>query len=90
MRTIHHMDGLRIGGFNVNSIRYADDTTIVVDSEEQLQNFITVIADESRKFGLEVNKRKAFCMANSKKSVSPKCKLDINGMKIKQAENSKI
>ena len=50
MRKISHMDGLRIGGLNVNNIRYADDTAIVADSEEQLQNLITVIADESRKF----------------------------------------
>ena len=34
MRKISHMDGVRIGGLNVNNIRYADDTTIVVDSEE--------------------------------------------------------
>jgi len=87
MRKISHMGGLRIGGLNVNNIRYADDTAIVADSEEQLQNLITVIADESRKFGLETNKRKTFCMTISKKSVSPKCNLDIDGIKIKQVEN---
>ena len=87
MRKISHMDGLRMGGLNVHNIRYADDTAIVADSEEQLQNLITVIADESRKFGLEINKRKTFCMTISKKRVSPKCKLDIDGIKIKQVEN---
>ena len=69
MRKISHIDGLSIGGLNVNNIRYADDTAIVADSEEQLQSLITVIADESRKFGLEINKRKTFCMTISKKSV---------------------
>ena len=83
MRKIGHMDGLRIGGLNVNNIRHADDTAIVADSEEQLQNLITVIADESRKFGLEINKKKTFCVTISKKSVSPKCNLDIDGIKIK-------
>ena len=86
MKKISHIDGLRIGGLNVNNIRYADDTAIVADSEEQLQNLITVIADESRKFGLEINIRKTFCMTISKKSVSPMCSLDIDGIKIKQAE----
>ena len=80
MRKINHMDGVRIGGINANNIRYADDTVIVADSEEQLQNPTTLIADESRKFGLEINKRKAFCMPISKKNVSPKCKLEIDGI----------
>ena len=71
-RKINHMDGVRIGGINVNNIRYADDTAIVADSEEQLQYLTTLIADESRKFGLKINKRKTFCMTISKKNVSPK------------------
>ena len=73
MRKIDHMDGVRIGGINVNNIRYADDTAIVADSEEQLQNLITLIADESRKFGLEIKERRTFCMTASKKNVSGKC-----------------
>ena len=62
MRKINHMDGVKLGGLNVNNIRYADDTAIVADSEEQLQNLIDVITEESRKFGLEINKRKTFSM----------------------------
>ena len=42
-REISPMDGLRMGGLNLNNIRYADDTAIVADSEEQLQNLITVM-----------------------------------------------
>ena len=38
---------------------------------------------ESRTFGLEINKRKIFCMTISKKNVSPKCKLEIDGIEIK-------
>ena len=71
---------------NVNNIRYAADTAIVADSEEQLQNLSTVIADKSRKFGLAINKRKNFCMTVSKKNLSPKCKLDIDGTEIKQVD----
>ena len=52
MRKINHMDGLILGGKNVNNIRYADDTAIDAVSEEQLENLITLIADESRKFRL--------------------------------------
>ena len=84
MRKINHIDGVRIGGINVNNIQYADDTAIVADSEEQLKNLTTLIADEGRKFGLEINKRKTFCVTVSKKNVSPKCKLEIDGTEIKQ------
>ena len=76
IRKINHMDRVRRGGINENNIRYADDTAIVADSEK-LQNRISVIADESRKFGLQINKRKAFCMTVSRKNVSPKCNLEI-------------
>lgn len=55
MRKISHMDGVKMGGFNVNNIRYGDDTAIVADSE-QLQNLMDAIAGESRTFGLEISK----------------------------------
>ena len=85
-RKVNHMDGVNLGGCNVNNIRYADDTAIVADSEEQLQNLIDIIAEESRKFGLEINKRKTFSMTISKKNTSPKCKIEIDGIEIKQVE----
>lgn len=81
------MDGVKMGGFNVNNIRYGDDTAIVADSEEKLQNLMDVIAEERRKFGLEINKRKTFSMTISKKKTSPKCKIEIDGIGIKQVEN---
>ena len=73
MRKINHMGEVRIGGLNANNIRYVDDTAIVADSEEQVQYLISVIADESRKFGLEIDNIKTFCMSILKKNVSPKC-----------------
>ena len=84
MRKINNMDEVKLGGLNVNNIRYADDTAIVADSEEQLHNLIDVITEESRKFGLEISKRKTFSITISKKNVSPKCKIEIDGIEIKQ------
>ena len=83
MRKINHMDGVKLGGLNVNNIGYADDTAIVADSEEQLQNLIDAITEESRKFSLEINKRKTFSMNISKRNASPKCKIEIE---IKQVD----
>ncbi|XP_063597236.1 uncharacterized protein LOC134773920 [Penaeus indicus] len=62
------MDGVKVGVLNVNNIRHADDTAIVADSEEQLQNLLNVIADGSRKFGLDTNKRMTFSMTISKEN----------------------
>ena len=49
-----------------------------------MHNLIDVITEESRKFGLEINKRKTFSITISKKNVSPKCKIEIDGIEIKQ------
>ena len=58
----------------------------VTDSEEHLQILIDVIAEESRKFGPEINKRKTLSMTISKKNASPKCKIKFDGIESKQAE----
>ena len=45
-----------------------------------------VIVEESRKFGLEINKSKTFSMTISKKNTNPKCKIEIDEIEIKQVE----
>ena len=47
---------------------------------------IDVITEESRKFGLEINKRNTFGVTISKKNASPKCKIEIDGIVTKQVE----
>ncbi len=86
MRKIKHMDGVKIGGFNINNIRYADDTAIITDSEQKLQTLMNKLVKESRNFGLEINRSKTFSMVISKKSQNPKCKIKIDGTQIKQVE----
>ena len=86
MRKINHTEGVKIGGLNVNNIRHTDDTAIITDAEEQLQNLINVIATESRKFGLEIEKGKTFSMTISKKSISPMCSIEIDRIAIKQVD----
>ena len=47
MRELDGMDGFRIGGTVVNNLRYADDTVIIAESEEQLQHLINVVVTKS-------------------------------------------
>ena len=47
--------GIKIAGRNINHIRYADDTTLMAESEEELKSFLMKVKEESEKVGLKVN-----------------------------------
>ena len=54
--------GIQISGRNINSLRYADDTTLVAESEEELKSFLVKVKEESIKFGLKLNIQKTKIM----------------------------
>ena len=56
--------GIKIAGRNINNLRYADDTTLMVESEEQLKNLLMKVKEESEKVGLKLNIQKAKIMAS--------------------------
>ena len=62
MRELDNMDGFRICGTVVNNLRYADDTMIIAESEEQLQRLINVVVTKSGEKGLYLNSAKSFAM----------------------------
>ena len=45
--------GIKIAGRNINNLRYADDTTLTAESEEELKSLLTKVKDESEKVGLK-------------------------------------
>ena len=47
--------GIKIAGRNINNLRYADDTTLMVESEEELKSLWMKVKEESRKAGLKLN-----------------------------------
>ena len=53
-----------IAGRNINNLRYADDTTLMADSEEKLKNLLMKVKEESEKFGLKLNIQKTKIMAS--------------------------
>jgi len=55
--------GLKIAGRNINKLRYADDTTILAESEEELKSLLMKVKEESENFGLKLNIQKAKIMA---------------------------
>ena len=57
--------GIKIAGRNINSLRYADDTTLMAESEEELKSLLVKVKEESEKVGLKLNILKTKIMASS-------------------------
>ena len=56
--------GIKIAGRNVNNLRYADDTTLMAESKEELKNLLMKMKEESKKAGLKLNIQKTKIMAS--------------------------
>ena len=56
--------GIKIAGRNINNLRYADDTTLVAESEEELKSLLMKVKEESEKGGLKLNIQKTKIMAS--------------------------
>ena len=57
--------GIKIAGKNINNLRYADDTTLMAESEEELKSLLMKVKEESEKVGLMLNIQKTKIMASS-------------------------
>ena len=57
-------DGIKIPGRNINNLRYADDTTLMADSEEELKSLLMKVKEESEKAGLKLNIQKTKVMSS--------------------------
>ena len=56
--------GIKIAGRNINNLRYADDTTLMAESEEELKSFLMKVKKESEKVGLKLNIQKTKMMTS--------------------------
>ena len=66
--------GIKIAGRNINNLRYADDTTLMAESEEELKSLLMKVKEESEKLGLNLNIQKTKIMASG-----PITSCQING-----------
>ena len=57
--------GIKIAGRNINNLRYADDTTLMAESEEELKSLFMKVKEESEKAGLKLDIQKSNIMASS-------------------------
>ena len=71
--------GIKIAGRNINNLRYADDTTLMAESDEELRNLLMKVKEESEKVGLKLNIQKTKIMASG-----PITSWQIDGKTVKQ------
>ena len=82
--------GIKIAGKNINNLRYADDTTLLPESEEELKSLLMKVKEESKKVGVKINIQKTKTMA-----CDPITSWQIDGAKVETVadfilEGSKI
>ena len=58
--------GIKIAGRNINNLRYADDTTLMAESEEELKSLLMLVEEESEKAALKLNIQKVKSMASGR------------------------
>ena len=78
-RQIDELPGVKIGGRNINNLRYADDTVLLAETEEDIQKIVDQVKRESESFGLLMNAKKTKTMVFSKSSNPPNTRIHIEG-----------
>ena len=89
LRNLDESEGLKANGENLNNLRYADGTSLLAGSEEDIQRFLNIVVEESEKLGLSLNVKKTECMVVYKKKNNPECKLFSKGEQIRQVQKFK-
>ena len=74
--------GIKIAGRNINNLRYADDTTLMAQSEEELKSLLMKVKEESEKVGLKLNIQKMKIMA-----FGPISSWEIDGETVEMCQN---
>ena len=74
--------GIQIAGRNISNLRYADDTTLMAESEEELKSLLMKVKEESEKVGLKLNIQKMNIMANRWGNSGNSGRLYFGGSKI--------
>lgn len=83
-RVLNEVDGVKVGGFNITDLRYADDTALLAENETKLQEIITKVNEEGERMGMKINARKTKTMVISRKNITPKTRITVDGIELEQ------
>ena len=84
------MEGVNVGGHNINNLRYANDTALLTLDKQKLQNLLTTVNDKGKLYGMEINVKKTKSMVPSKKQETPKVSINLDGTAIEQVKKWSI
>ena len=85
-KSIEGMPGINISGNIVNNLRYADDTVLIADNEQDLQNIVDTIHRQSKEFGLDMNVKKTKAMVISRNAEIPRVSITVNNNLLEQVK----
>ena len=77
-RQSNDLPGITIHGLNINNLRYADDTALIADDNDKLQDIVTKVQTESSKAGLEMNIKKTKTMLIARDTENKKVEIKVN------------
>ena len=89
LRNIEGRPGIGIGGVNINNLRYADDILLIAGTEEELQDLVSTINEESGNMGLSLNIKKTERTVISRKKDLLTCDTELNHKALEQVHNFK-
>ena len=80
------MEGVNVGGHNINNLRYVDDTSLLALEEQKLQKLLITVNDKGKLYCMEINVKKTKSMVASKKQETPKVSIYLDGTTIEQVK----
>lgn len=86
-RHITNKKGIKIGGIPINNLRYADDTVLLAENEEDLQDIVNEINQVGLTYGMKINAKKTKTMVISRNSPPPQVEITIDTSNIEQLQN---
>ena len=87
MDALEDLEGISIGGRNVNNIRYADDTVLIADSEKKLRALVNKLKDECESNGLRINVDKTNTLTVTKIKEKVNVTIKVGDTELKQVES---
>ena len=85
-RQSNDLPGITIHGLNINNLRYADDTALIADDKDKLQDIVTIVQKESSKAGLEMNVKKTKTMLIARDVENKKVEIKVNNEILQQVD----
>ena len=90
MQNLEGNPGIKVGGQNLNNLRHADDTVLMPENKENLQQLLDKVEEESRKKELELNSKSTEVIVVSGSNERPQTNIFINVNKLKQRNKFKF